>query len=395
MPSFGREHLAIPGPSTMPDRVLRAMHRASPNIYSGELPDMMPGIRRDLKAVARTEGDVAIYIGNGHAAWEAALANTCAPGGRVLVPATGLFGHGWGEMARRAGAEATVLEFGKRTPVDPARIEEALRADPSIRSVLLVQTDTSTSVLSDVRAVRAAMDAARSDALLQVDAIACLGVDRLEMDEWGADVVVTGSQKGLMTPPGLCFVFFGPRAVRAREGLDRVSLYWDWVPRTAPGAFWQNFCGTAPTHHLYGLREALDILVHEEGVEEAWARHDRLARAVWSACEAWSAGGGPTLNVADPDHRSRATTTCALDGAERLRAWCEERAGVTLGIGLGMQVEGAQQRSSPDHFRIGHMGHLNAQMILGTLGAIDAGLKALRMPHGPGALEGASAALAT
>lgn len=394
MPSFGPEHLAIPGPSAMPDRVLRAMHRPSPNIYAGELPDMLPGLKRDLKAVARTAGEVAIYIGNGHAAWEAALANTSAPGSRILVPTTGLFGHGWGEMARRMGIETTVLEFGKRAPADPDRIEEALRIDPTIGSVLLVQTDTSTSVLSDVRAIRAAMDAAGSDALLQVDAIACLGVDRLEMDEWGVDVVVTGSQKGLMTPPGVCFVFFGERAAARRAAMDRVSLYWDWTPRAQPEAFWQNFCGTAPTHHLFGLREALDILVHEEGLEAAWARHERLARAVWAASDAWAERGGPALNVAEPACRSRATTTLGLRDAERLRAWCEDRAGITLGIGLGMQTEGAIQRSSPDHFRIGHMGHVNAQTILGTLGAIDAGLKALRMPHGPGALEAASAALA-
>ncbi|MGR3541672.1 MAG: pyridoxal-phosphate-dependent aminotransferase family protein [Hasllibacter sp.] len=393
MTHFGREHLSIPGPSIMPDRVLRAMHRASPNIYAGEMPDLVPVLKDDLRAVARTNGDVALYIGNGHAAWEASMANTLRPGDRCLVPATGLFGHGWAEQARRMGAEPVVVEHGKAAPMDPSRIEDALRADPSIRSVLVVQTDTSTSVLSDVRAVRQAMDAAGSDALLQVDAIACLGCDRLEMDEWGVDVVIAGSQKGLMTPAGMCVVIYSARADAARERCAP-SLYWDWRPRANPDAAWQNWCGTAPTHHLYGLREALLMLVHEEGIEAAWTRHERLARAVWAACDAWGQGGGPAMNVADEAARSCATTTLALRDAERLRAWTEERAGVTLGIGLGMQSEADDQRSSPHHFRIGHMGHLNAHGILGTLGAIDAGLKALGMPHGAGALEAASAALA-
>ena len=384
--AHGRGVLAIPGPSVMPDRVLRAMHRAAPNIYDGELVEMVPGIVRDLKAVARTSGDVALYIANGHGMWEAALANVCSRGDRVLALATGRFGHGWAECARRLGIEVEVLDFGE-APVDPGAVEAALRRDEGarLRAVLAVQVDTATSVLSDLAAIREAMDAAGHPALLMADCIACLGVDRLEMDDWGVDVAITGSQKGLMTPPGMGFAFFGERADAAREQADLASGYWDWRPRVRPRGFYEYFNGTAPTHHLYGLREALDMLVHEEGVEAAWRRHDRLARAVWAAGEAWSAGGAMSFVVPDAAHRSRAVTTFRMERAADLRAWTEARAGVTLGIGLA--EPGAAR---PSLFRIGHMGHVDAHTLMGVLGTIQAGLTALGLPTGSGALDAAA-----
>ncbi len=394
--SNGRSYLAIPGPSVMPDRVLQAMHRASPNIYEGELVEMMDGICTDLKAVARTEHQVAIYIGNGHAAWEAALSNTVQPGDTVLVLATGRFCIGWGEMASHLGVNVETIDFGKQTDIDLTQVAAALQADTShkITAILAVHVDTSTSVLNDIAGLRTMIDAANHPALLMVDCIASLGVDRFEMDAWGVDVMVTGSQKGLMTPAGISFVFFNDKAVQARARLTRVSMYWDWTTRVAPEDFYQFWCGTAPTHHLYGLREALTILVHEEGLKAAWARQARLAQAVWTAFETWAVEGGVELNVADRTKRSHAVTAVhtVAPKATELRRWLEQTTGVTLGIGLGMALPTEPEWHG--FFRVGHMGHVNAHMILGMLGSIESGLSAVNIPHNPGGVGAAAALLA-
>ncbi len=391
----GRPYRAIPGPSVVPDAVLRAMHRAAPNIYEGEIVDLTAGLIPDLRRVARTRGQVAIYIANGHGGWEAALANTAAPGERVLVVATGRFGHGWAEVAEARGLEVELIDCGTRTPADPDRIEAALRADTGqrIKAVLATHVDTASTLRNDIAGLRRAIDAAGHPALLMADCIASLACDRFEMDAWGADVMVSASQKGLMLPPGLAFVFFNDRAAAARARLARVSRYWDWAPRAAPDRFYRYFGGTAPTHHLYGLRAALD-LIHAEGIEAVWARHERLARAIWAASEAWGRGGALRLNIADPAHRSRAVTALALDppDATRLRGWVEEHTGVTLGIGLGM--ESAADPQADGAFRFGHMGHLNAHMVLGALGAIEAGMQALGIAHGAGALAAAAGVVA-
>ena len=389
--SNGREYLAIPGPSVMPDRVLRAMHRASPNIYDGALPEMVAGMIPDLKAVARTTHNVAIYIANGHATWEAALSNVVAEGDKVLVMANGRFGHGWAEMARGLGCEVEVLDFGRSGPVDPEALATPLQADSEqrIKAVLVCHTDTASTATNDIAAIRQVIDRVGHPALFAVDCIASLGCDRFEMDAWGVDVMISASQKGLMTPPGLGFVFFNDRAAQVRQRMPRVSRYWDWVPRSAPELFYQYWSGTAPTHHLYGLREALDMIA-EEGLEKIWARHETLARAVWAATDVWGQEGPLRLNVAQPSHRSHAVTSLAIaaPNGTRLRHWTEKNTGVTLGIGLGMETE--EDPHSTGFFRIGHMGHVNAHMVLGVLGSIDAGLKALRIPHGRGALEAAS-----
>jgi len=353
----GLPYLAIPGPSVMPDRVLRAMHRAAPNIYTGQLHDMTHSLIPDLKALVRTTAQVAIYITNGHGTWEAALSNVVAEGDTVLVLATGRFCIGWGEMADGLGARVETLDFGNESAVDPARVTEALAADTGhrIKAVLMVLVDTSTGVMNDVRAVRDAMDATGHPALLMVDGIASIGCDRYEMDASGADVTITASQKGLMTPPGLGFVWFNDKADAVRSAMPRVSRYWDWQPRSNPREYWMYFDGTAPTHHLYGLREALDMI----------------------------------LNIADPDARSRAITSLRMEPgqADALRHWVEAKAGVTLGIGLGRDPSSA-------YFRIGHMGHVNAHMVLGVLGVIEAGLQALEIPHGKGAVAAASEVIA-
>ena len=220
----GLTYLAIPGPSVMPERVLRAMHRAAPNIYYGALPDMVSNLVTRLKQVARTDGHVAMYIANGHGAWEAAVSNVFSPGDLVVVPATGRFAHGWAEMAGVMGVETEILDFGKRATIDLDTLKDRLEADDGrIKAVMAVQTDTSTGVRNDIAALRAAIDETGHDALLMIDCMASLGCDRFEMDAWGVDVMVAGCQKGLMTPPGLGFVFFSDKADQARENAKCVT----------------------------------------------------------------------------------------------------------------------------------------------------------------------------
>ncbi|MEJ6389711.1 pyridoxal-phosphate-dependent aminotransferase family protein [Gymnodinialimonas ulvae] len=385
--SNGRHYLAIPGPSVMPDRVLQAMHRAAPNIYRGALVDMVAGIVPDLKTVAQTKHHVAMYICNGHGAWEAALVNTLSRGDKVLVLATGRFGIGWGEMARDLGADCEVLDFGMHADIDMARVTEALAADTEhrIKAVLAVQVDTATSVKNNIMGLRGVLDTAGHPALLFSDNIACLGCDEFHMDAWGVDVMVTGSQKGLMTPPGMAFVYFNAKADAARERANMVTPYWDWRPRIDPEYFYRYFCGTAPTHHLYGLRTSLDMIVHEEGLPQVWRRHSVLAEAIWSALEVWGQAGPVRPNVAERDKRSHAVTLVNFGPGNglRLREWMEANYGVTLGVPLdGLEAP-------DDYLRIGHMGHVNAHMVLGVLAGLQAGMAALQIPHGPTGLEAA------
>ena len=394
--NFGPTQLAIPGPSVMPERVLRAMHRPSPNIYEGELIELTDTLFPDLRTVAQTTGDVAIYIANGHGAWEAAVKNTLVAGDRVVVLGTGRFGVGWGELAQSHGIDVHLLDFGMHSDADVDQLHNVLAADKAgeIRAVLTVQADTATSVLNDIQAIRRCMDNADHSALLMVDCIASLGCDEFRMDDWGVDVMVAGCQKGLMTPAGISFVYFNERAKEARKRAEP-GFYWNWVDRTEGPIFYQKFGGTAPTHHLYGLREALNILVKEEGMENAWARHRTLANAIWSALDAWGNGGALHHNIEEHAKRTTAvsTVTTGPEDAARLRQWTETEAGLTLGIGLGFGEPG-----SPDwrrRFRIGHMGHQNVPMTMGVLGTIDAGLKALGIAHGDGALEAASRVIAT
>ncbi|MGL6211699.1 MAG: pyridoxal-phosphate-dependent aminotransferase family protein [Paracoccaceae bacterium] len=390
---FGRQYLAIPGPSVMPDRVLGAMHRAGPNIYAGELLQMVDGLWPDLKAVAQTGQNLAAYIGNGHATWEAANANMFSRGEVALVLATGRFGHGWAESARAMGIEVQVLDFGKSSAPDFDQVEAALRADTEgrIKAVLTTHVDTSSSVRTSIPGLRAAMDAAGHSALLAVDCIASLGCDEYRMDEWGVDVTVAASQKGLMTPPGMGFVWFSDAAKARCAGADLATPYWNWGPRSAPSEFWQYWAGTAPTHHLYGLREAVTMILREEGLQAVWARHEALARTVWAAFDCWAAGHPEIgLNVANPVDRGRSVTAARLGApyATQLREWTEHKAGVTLGIGLGMAD--SSDPASHGFLRVAHMGHCNAHMTLGALAVMQAGMVALGIKHGPGALAAAA-----
>lgn len=377
--SHGREFLSIPGPSVMPDRVLNAMRQGSPSIYDGWLVEMVEGLVPDLMAVARTtKARPAIYISNGHGAWEATASNLFSRGDKVLALDNGRFAAGWAGMAERMGVQTEVSDEGLRGPVDPNRLEDRLRKDTGreIKAVLLVHVDTASSAANDIPAIRAAIDAAGHPALLMVDCVASLGSMPFETDAWGVDVMVGGSQKGLMTPPGLGFVWVGEKAWAMSGNGDLVSTYWDWRSRIEPEFFYQRFCGTAPVQHLFALREALNMLVHEEGIENAWARHKVLADAVRACVAAWSAGGVLELNVERPEARSDVVTTILTPGMtapgkgpQDLREFCEHKLGLILGMGIGHFGGRA--------FRIGHMGHVNAPMVMGTLGATEAGLQAL------------------
>ena len=393
--SQGRSYLAIPGPSVLPDRILAAMQRPSPNIYAGALVDMVGGLWPDLRALAGTAGHVASYICNGHGAWEAANSNIFSRGDKALVLVTGVFGHGWANTARGLGVEVQLLEFGGAVAVDLVQVEQALRADPSIKAVLMTHVDTASSVKSDVQAVRAAMDAAGHSALLAVDCVASLGCDEFLMDAWGVDVMLGASQKGLMCPPGMAFVWFNDKARARCLGSNLRTPYWDWTQRANPEEFWHYWFGTAPTAHLYALRESLTMILHEEGLPQVWARHATLARSIWAAFDAWGQGHPAIrLNVPNPAHRGHSVTAAhlAAPDATRLRQWCETHAGVTLGIGLG--IAKAEDPHATGSLRVASMGHVNAHMTLGALAVMQAGLSALRIPHGAGALEAATGVIA-
>jgi alanine-glyoxylate transaminase/serine-glyoxylate transaminase/serine-pyruvate transaminase len=385
----GRHYTAIPGPSVLPDRVLAAMHRAAPDIYAPEIEAMAAELACDLKTLAGTKAHLAMYLCNGHGTWEAMATNLFSRGDRVLLLACGTFGHGWAGVLRGLGVDVQLIDFGRNTPADPAAVRAAL-AGPGIRAVLVTHVDTATSVRSDVAAIRAEMDAAGSEALLALDCVASLGCDEVRMDDWGVDVLLGASQKGLMAPPGMGFVWFSERARVAGLSAGLRTPYWDWTLRANPAEFWQYWFGTAPTHHLYALRESLTMILREEGLTALWSRHERLASAVWAAVQAWGQGNPAIrLNVADPAARGRSVTSVHFGAphAAALRDWVTPH-GLTLGVGLGMGTE--QDPKASGWLRIAHMGHVNAHMTLGALAVIEAGLQALKIPHGPGALEAAA-----
>ena len=378
----GREFLSIPGPTTVPDQVLGAMHRPAIDIYSGELLAVTASCLADLRRVFRTEGRVYIYAANGHGAWEAALVNVLSKGDRVLVLESGLFATVWGEMARMLGLEVEILPGDWRRAVDPGALEARLRVDREgrIQAVLVVQVDTASGCVNDIPAIRAAIDAADHGALLMVDGIASLATMPFDMDEWGVDVAVAGSQKGLMTPPGLSFVAAGARGLAAHRSADLRTRYWDWTERDGD-LHYQKYCGTPPEHLLFGLRKALDLLL-EEGLDNVLLRHRLLAEAVRRAIGVWSEGGALDFNIIAPAERADSVTTVLVDRYPGpLLEFCRTRCGVVLGVGIGPMNGKA--------LRIAHMGHINAPMILGTLGALEIGLVALDIAHGRGGVQAA------
>ena len=374
----GREFLAIPGPTTVPDEVLRAMHRPAIDLYAGPLLALTETLHRDIARVFGTRGRAYIYSANGHGAWEAALTNVLSRGDKILVLESGRFAVGWGENARRLGAEVEILKGGMRRAVRPREVEARLKADKdgSIKAILVAQIDTASGVVNDIAAIGEAVRAAGHGALLMVDAVASLGCMPFEMDAWGVDVAMAGSQKGLMTPPGLGFVAANDRAREIHKKANLRTPYWDWTEREGD-AHYQKYAGTPPEHMLFGLRQALDLLF-EEGMENAFRRHHLLAEATRRAVAVWSEGQALTFNIITPEERSDTVSVVLTPGCDpdALRTWCREQCGVVLGHGIGELAGKA--------LRVAHMGHVNAPMMLGTLGVIEMALGAMGVPHGPG-----------
>ncbi len=380
----GREFLAIPGPTTMPDEVLQAMHRPALDIYSKQMVELTDGIMADLGRLFATKGKTYIYIANGHGAWEAVLSNVLSRGDKLLVLESGRFAIGWGQAARAMGAEVEVLRGDWRRAVRPAEVEERLRADRehAIKAIVVAQVDTASGVVNDIEAIGRAIRAAGHPALYLVDTVASLGCMPFEMDEWGVDVAMSGSQKGLMTPPGLGFVAANARALEAHKRANMRTPYWDWSEREGTEHY-RKYGGTAPVHLLFALRQAMDMLF-SEGLPHAFHRHELLGEAVRRGVAKWSEGQAIGFNIAEPAERSNTVTTVLVGGGHdpaALQNYCKEQCGVVLGTGIG-DLQGQA-------FRIAHMGHVNAPMVLGTLGVIEMALVALKIPHGRGGLDAA------
>jgi len=379
----GREFLSIPGPTNVPDAVLAAMQRPAIDIYSGEMIGITDSCLADLKALFRTAGRTYIYAANGHGGWEAAASNVLSRGDTVLVLESGRFALGWGEMAKMMGVEVEVLKGDWRRAVDPAAVTERLKRDKThaIKALLIAQIDTASGVANDIAAIRTAIDAAKHPALLMVDCVASLGCMPFDMDGWGVDVAMAGSQKGLMTPPGLAFVAANDRARKLNKSAGLRTLYWDWTFREGE-VHYQKYCGTPPEHLLFGLRKAMDML-KEEGLSAAIRRHELLAEATRAAVATWAEGQVLTFNITHPAERANSITCVRVEGRDpqALLDYTREKCGVVLGVGLG-DLAGKS-------FRIAHMGHTNAPMVLGTLGAVEMGLKALGIPHGSGGVQAA------
>jgi alanine-glyoxylate transaminase/serine-glyoxylate transaminase/serine-pyruvate transaminase len=380
----GREVLSIPGPSQIPDAVLQAMHRPAIEIYSGDLLSVTETLLEDLPKIFQTEHKTYIYAANGHGAWAAAISNIFSRGDKALVLESGRFAPGWGEMAATHGVEIETLDARPRRAVEPAAVEARLRQDTSgeFKAVLVVQVDTASGVVNDIPAIRRAIDAAGHDALLMVDTIASMATMPFQMDDWGVDVAVAAAQKGLMTPPGISFVGVGPRAKAAHQNAELRTTYWDWTARDGD-VHYQKYCGTPPEHLLFGLRKAVDMIL-EEGLSNVFERHRLLSEAVRRAVTVWAEGGALEFNITEPTERANSVTTVLVHGditSTMIRDYCENKCGVVIGVGIG-DLGGKA-------IRVAHMGHVNAPMVLGTLGAIEMALKALGVPHGSGGVQAA------
>jgi alanine-glyoxylate transaminase/serine-glyoxylate transaminase/serine-pyruvate transaminase len=366
----GRHFLQIPGPSPVPDRILRAISLPTIDHRGPEFGALGCKVIAGMQQVFQTRHPVVIYPASGTGAWEAALSNTMSPGDTVLMYETGHFATLWKRMAERLGLSPEFLGLpgaeGWRRGVDAARIEERLRADPAhrIKAVCVVHNETSTGVTSDIVAVRRAIDAAGHPALLMVDTISGLASADYRHDEWGIDVGISGSQKGLMLPPGISFNALSPKAIEASRKATLPRAYWGWdeILESNRGGYWPS---TPNTNLLYGLSEALDMLA-EEGLPHVFARHARWAEGVRAAVRAW----GLEIQCVEPAVHSPVLTGVVMPegvDADRVRQSIHERFDLSLGTGLG-KVKGRM-------FRIGHLGDSNDLTLLATLAGCEMGLK--------------------
>ena len=385
----GRHFLQIPGPTNVPDRVLHAIAEPTIDHRGPGFADLGRAVLAGMKRVMQTSGPVVIYPASGTGAWEAALANTLSPGDTILMARTGWFATLWHEMATRLGLKPVVLETDWRRGADPAAIEAALREDKDhrIRAVCVVHNETSTGCTSRIAEVRRAIDAAGHPALLMVDTISSLASIDYRHEEWGVDVTVAGSQKGLMLPPGLSFNAISRKALAASETAKLPRSYWDWRPMLDANAGFY-FPYTPATNLLRGLQEAIATL-EEEGMENVFARHARHGAATRAAVRAWGRSGGIEIQCLEPRDYSGSLTAVRLPegkSADALRALILQRFNMSLGNGLGQLKDRV--------FRIGHLGEINDLSLIGTLGGVEMGLRLAGIPHADGGVAAAMAVLA-
>ena len=386
----GIRFLHSPGPTHLPDEVLDAMHRQPMDLGDPRVDDLIATCEVGLREMLHTRhADVFLYACNGHGAWEAAIVNLIAPGKAALVPGIGHFSESWAVQAEGLGAKVIRTPIRDGHPIDVDAVREVLAADHrrDIAAVFFVQTDTAGAITSDLRAMRAALDAVGHPALLVADVVASLAAAPFAMDEFGIDVAVGASQKGLMVPPGLGFIAVNERASAVADANPAPRFYWDWRRRKSEHGY-RKFCGTAPLHLLMGLRAAIELLA-AEGLDNVIARHARLARAVHAAVGCWAEEGALHFYCKLPQARSVSVTaveTAAGIDPETIRRVARERFQVAMAGGLGALTGRV--------FRIGHLGDMNEPMILGCLAGVEAALDVLRVPHGRGALDRAVAALA-
>jgi len=376
----GRHFLQIPGPTNVPDRVLRAMDRPVVDHRSAEFAQMSTEVLEGLRPIFQTRGPVVIYPGSGTGAWEAALVNTLSPGDRVLLFETGHFSQQWRQVAEKFGLQVEYVPGSWRRGADPAEAEARLSADRNhaIKAVLVVHNETSTGVTSRIADLRAAINRAHHPALLIVDTISSLASIDYRHDEWEVDVTIAGSQKGLMLPPGISFNALSEKALAANKAARLPRAYWDWqeMLKANHSGF---FPYTPATNLLYGLQEALHML-HEEGLPNVFQRHQRHAEATRAAVRAW----GLQIVCEEPMEYSSSLTAVFMPdghGADRLREIILEHFDMSLGSGLS--------KLAGKVFRIGHLGSFNDLMLAGTLSGVEMGLQLAGVPHKAGGMDAA------
>jgi len=379
----GRHFLQIPGPTNVPDRVLRAISRPTIDHRGPEFRQIGLEVLQGIKTVFKTTGDVVIYPSSGNGAWEASLVNTLSQGDRILIPETGHFSALGKKVATKIGLEVDYLPGDWRHPADLEAVETRLRDDLkgsscNIKAVAIVHNETSTGCVSDIKAAREILDSMGHPALLIVDTVSSLGVDDYRHDEWGVDVALCASQKGLLLPPGLSFVAISKKALQAKERAGFHCAYWDWnemLPINRDGFFPY----TPAINLLFGLKEALSLL-HEEGLDNVFARHARHAAATRKAIAAW----GLENQCLDPMAFSNGITGVRMpegQGANHFRKEVLSRFNLSLGNGLS--------KVNDQLFRIGHLGDFNDLMLLGTLGGIEMGLEVTGSRYSKGGVQAA------
>ena len=382
--AVGRHFLQIPGPTNVPDRVLRAMDYPTIDHRGPQFAAIGKKCLDGMKTIFKTRSHVLVYPASGTGAWEAALVNVLQEGDLVLMVETGHFATLWHKMATKLGLETEFLATDWRRGVDPQAVEDRLRADTGgkIKAVCVVHNETSTGSTSAIAAVRAAIDAVGHDALYLVDTISSLASIDFRHDEWGVDVTVSGSQKGLMLPPGLSFNAVSEKALSVSQASGMRRSYWDWSEQIAANAD-GAFPYTPATNLLYGLAEAIDML-HEEGLDAVFARHDRHAAATRRAVQAW---GLEVLCQEPRDFSSSLTAVLLPDGhdADAFRAGVLKKFNMSLGNGLS--------KLAGKVFRIGHLGDFNDLMLLGTLSGVEMGLSLADIPHQKGGVDAAMSVL--